>query len=93
MSYDSGRDADISVLDLIVLGHAHIDEFPGHRFAPLADTPLKGTELSGLEISGVLLLEPLEEFLGGDVGLFLEPPQDMRPHLLERVYPGSVGAR
>ena len=65
----------------------------GLASAPLLDSPLKSTKLARDVLSRMLVLQAQEEVLGGRVGLFFEPRNDLGPRGLKRVFSGPVGSR
>jgi hypothetical protein len=59
---------------------------------PLPHPPLEGPAVGVEKRPGMLTPEPVEEGLGGELRLGLEPLLDLDPDLGERVDPGAVGA-
>src|SRR5262249_47731184 len=58
-----------------------------HHVTPPANPPLQGAELPVGKLAGVLPLEPLQQRLGGRLGIVLEPQKDLRPNRLKRILP------
>ena len=60
--------------------HASVNEFPRHHPAPLPDAALQCAQLALWESARVRLVQPLEQRLGGRVGILLKPQQNLGPH-------------
>ena len=68
----------------------HLTARPGHR-SPRLHAPLECAPVTVRESSRVLGPDPVEQRLGPEPRLRLQPLRDLRPHLGERVGPRSVG--
>ena len=72
---------------------ARLHQRPGHHATPLTNPPLQGPQLPLGKLAGIGPLQAFHQHLGGRLGIRLEPQEDLRPNLLEGIFPRSPTVR
>src|SRR5271157_675852 len=90
-SYLHSKPDDHRLFTNALPAQTRVNEFSGHHPTPLSNAALQCSQLSPWEPIWMLMIQPLEQGLGGGFRRFLEPQQDFGPYSLKGIFASSPG--